>query len=269
MAGGGMLTPPRGLGGQTDLIAQRMAPPVGSVMGGQDLPPGADQLLAPTRGGIGHGRAMPLGGAAPLGGGPAWFNTGRVGGNMLGDPSMGPQSGGAGMGAALPPRVGGNMLGDPSMAPAGGAGMGAPAGLSPEVLAMIKAALGGQRPPGLTQGPAPSLQAGAAMGGPDLAQAIQGMEVLGGGGELPPEVQARVAEAGRRQAAPAPQRPQPAPTAPPPGMPTAPQLQDPRIAASMNRVLGPIPGGFAGGASPELQRRWALHAQNLQEGTQR
>jgi hypothetical protein len=49
----------------------------------------------------------------------------------------------------------------------------------------------------------------------------------------------------------------------PAGMRTSGQRPSPRLAASLNRVLGPIPGGFMGGASPELQRRWALHAQNL------
>jgi hypothetical protein len=232
MAGGGMLTPPRGMGGQTDLIAQRRPQPEPAQLAGQLGMPG----LGGTQGGIPSGGriggnmlgdpSMALGGTLPARGANL---PGRVGGNMLGDPSMAAPLGQAG--AAMGGRVGGNMLGDPSMAPAG---------LSPEVLAMIEAALGGQRPP---------MPAGGGMAPPAA---------------LPAQLRAAVPSAVARQTvAPAPLRPVPAPVATPPGMPTAQQLQDPRIAAAMTRVLGPIPGGFAGGASPELQRRWALHAQNL------
>ena len=143
----------------------------------------------------------------------------------------------------MPPRGGQGLApGGATAGPQpGGAGMGAPAGLSPEVLQMIQAALGGQMPLG-------------AAGMPPRAGGPAGFETLPGGPAVPqrgggpagfitPPGGAAVPQRGGAGMGTPPLRPVPAPLAPP--QPAS---------------------GFMAGAAPMDQRRWA---QYLVEGTQR
>jgi hypothetical protein len=210
MAGGGMMTPPRGLGGPTDAIRRL----VGNV-------PGVEQLLATAPGGIGQGTAMPLGGAAAPQPGAA--------------PASAQPLGGA------PPKPAGSPAGPQPLgapAPQAGAALGGLGGLSPAVIAMIEAALGGPPP----SPPPPGPPVPKAVTAPPLKPVVpvqKGVPPLAV--PLPPGV---------------------APL-------TNAQVANPAIASSLERVLGPVQGGFMSGASPAIQSAWAQHASNLATGTQR
>ena len=231
MGGGGMMSPSTlgGVAGRPQRGTQGFAPSLGGdpIQGGT-LPGPWDRPGGP--------------GMIPLGG--------QLGQNAVGG-AVQPQRGGGPGGFVMPP-------GGARVPQAGGAGMGAPAGLTPEVLQMIEAALGGGAvPPGMTLEMAPPLQvAPPGMtprgGGPAGFQTLPGGPAVpqrggGPGGFVLPPGGAAVPQGGGQGMTSPPLRPRPVPSpvAPPPGMPTAPQLQ------SMQRVLGPVPGGFADAASPE------------------